>query len=1365
MKEEQNTERIFLPSPNRRAKNLQPTGECKRTNHLLQKLKTSTGRLLCTMVLLCVIGTANLLQAQTTVKMMGAEASNLSKSYVVDKSTGIMHYNIPLYNIITSKANIQGVLSYTGIGVKCGQRAGNYGLNWHLNYGGELSRQIRGGIIDEKRRTGHLYHPINSSTNLATYQSKVNKRETDGESDIFTVVCNNKQIRFIIYLDGDKIKAKPLTNSNFKINCISEKKSDYYDILSWEVSDDAGIKYTYDVPELTSFHEHTPNGNNAYDSDYTSSWKLSKIEVPGESPISFSYVDGVDQNFYSYNYTEYKYGKAMQDYSADFESLSSSYYSELDNLNFWIQKAMKKAKHQKDMALATLEQTAFLYEQLPTDQKIVSLHTYEMNRLAEEVRRYTNIIGVFINSYNSNESIISNLDQLQRNLRYDTPYLDEISSGIIRIKDILGNLRSSLVLSNNKLIASMNQQRTIPKLLKEIKTANHVLKFEYKVYLRSVQLERKNGQILGKTNFGYYGNNLSSITFHSSSLQEFNVLALKYFDGIDLRPGNYGTDPWGYYRKRKNETEDNYFECGLEYNTFKDSAPQSYLDWLYKDLVDSVYVKYSSLQSVENTLGGKIMFDYESNDVAYGPTNHIQGGIRLKSVSLSDNNGNNHTTRYKYSFWSPQSNCELSSGRLCNYNEYTEFSELSYSGSSYFTDRVSKPASSLSPKFYANVGNNGIFYVYVEEISEESGKIAYRNFAASDSNDEVCSYRFSDQKNYPYWMQGKLLSKACYNENNQIVYLENYQYLSGVTQIDIKPFIESANVDLNAISAVAERQISPCPYTLDLSKIRSEFPDSIDPITGVNPQNLYNVNFAPRENLTNPQNTYYSIVTNCKAYLKQKSVYVPKYKNSLFEWNLMTNNTIGNQFQCIQKSEYFHESDQHNYLTKIEEEDSKGNSLIRKFKYPEDVPSSVHAGISGMLNNNLLDKPVKIQNWRKKSSGTLQLLGEKINLYKKVNFQNHETCVFDREYVFRNSMPVSNGAEIAKFQNENLLFSENLSKYSNSKSISYENTASGLYAEQIIRFSDKSCTVHNPSNGLVSLLAEGCDRDEVFATEQISDFVLQKDQETYARIFKYAAQMLLQEYNLSLQDPSAPIFLYEDQGKAYYWQIRLAQEINNNYTFEQMRSTFEKISNFEVYFGDLIDLIPYHVRIHMIAMEDLSHSVDPDGSWLNADMSSFDIANYSSYPTVNLNGLNQPNIKVKNGQTAYQIFGEYSTAPTPGSYQFTLVYSNGSKTNVTKTAKVRGNTLNLLIDLTEFSNHESITSIILSYNGNMLNLMAAPAHAVFEGFAYDAKDRLKYKVNQNMQMEYYEYDNLDRVVKITDARGNILQEYQYHIAN
>jgi YD repeat-containing protein len=65
----------------------------------------------------------------------------------------------------------------------------------------------------------------------------------------------------------------------------------------------------------------------------------------------------------------------------------------------------------------------------------------------------------------------------------------------------------------------------------------------------------------------------------------------------------------------------------------------------------------------------------------------------------------------------------------------------------------------------------------------------------------------------------------------------------------------------------------------------------------------------------------------------------------------------------------------------------------------------------------------------------------------------------------------------------------------------------------------------------------------------------------------------------------------------------------------------------------------------------------------------------------------------------------------------------------------------------------------------MLNLMAAPAHAVFEGFAYDAKDRLKYKVNQNMQMEYYEYDNLDRVVKITDARGNILQEYQYHIAN
>ena len=82
----------------------------------------------------------------------GPKTGNFSGAYSlgsVDKSTGTVNVNIPLYEIKVHDISIPISLSYSTLGLKVGQEAGAPGMGWELNAGGKINKQVN-GIDDEE---------------------------------------------------------------------------------------------------------------------------------------------------------------------------------------------------------------------------------------------------------------------------------------------------------------------------------------------------------------------------------------------------------------------------------------------------------------------------------------------------------------------------------------------------------------------------------------------------------------------------------------------------------------------------------------------------------------------------------------------------------------------------------------------------------------------------------------------------------------------------------------------------------------------------------------------------------------------------------------------------------------------------------------------------------------------------------------------------------------------------------------------------------------------------------------------------------------------------------------------------------------
>ncbi|WP_285060266.1 hypothetical protein [Pedobacter ginsengisoli] len=94
----------------------------------------------------------------------GPKIGTISRSYSidnVDRSTGTVNINIPLYEIKAHDISIPISISYSTLGLKVGQEAGAPGMGWELNTGGKMNKQVNG--LEDNTSTPSL-----NSTNLMT---------------------------------------------------------------------------------------------------------------------------------------------------------------------------------------------------------------------------------------------------------------------------------------------------------------------------------------------------------------------------------------------------------------------------------------------------------------------------------------------------------------------------------------------------------------------------------------------------------------------------------------------------------------------------------------------------------------------------------------------------------------------------------------------------------------------------------------------------------------------------------------------------------------------------------------------------------------------------------------------------------------------------------------------------------------------------------------------------------------------------------------------------------------------------------------------------------------------------------------------
>jgi YD repeat-containing protein len=251
-------------------------------------------------------------------------------NYSISYNTGTIAISVPLYHIPLSKDLILNLsIDYHSSGIKVNENNGIVGTGWALSTGGYISREIR-GIRDEENGGGFYTYSknhkgwvfpekIQASTYPALFDSIVNHK-LDPEPDLFTLNILGRNYKFFVGNDAE-IHTIPYSNIKFRANPLNNHEG----IGSWEIVDESGISYIFNVTETTEVNGWT----------YATSWRLSKIiSAEGKELVSFEYTNTNEYNAYPMYKTQ-----AFELFSSQtLDELKKSPYLEIKNnyySNLW----------------------------------------------------------------------------------------------------------------------------------------------------------------------------------------------------------------------------------------------------------------------------------------------------------------------------------------------------------------------------------------------------------------------------------------------------------------------------------------------------------------------------------------------------------------------------------------------------------------------------------------------------------------------------------------------------------------------------------------------------------------------------------------------------------------------------------------------------------------------------------------------------------------------------------------------------------------------------------------------------------------------------------------------------------------------
>lgn len=1243
-----------------------------------------------------------------------------SRNVTVDYSTGIFHYQIPLYTLKSGDYELPISLRYTGKGVKVSDNPGLVGYNWTLDTGGVVTRIVRGGIPDEDYNYGYLKFE-NDPTPLSEDATRVNRHKRDGECDIFTAVFGSKSVNFIIRKDGNgDLYAEPLERTDVKIECEGSRSF----ISGWTVTDNDGTRYNYMRTEWTTDlnKQDEISFNGLSNLEYVSSWHLTKIEPMNSEAITFEYSNSDKTRFYGDEYyIKYEYGRAIIEPDYNFDNYKV-------NFNHWIDVAKQSLIqdtqiHQIEYNLQTFEMTnlwndslaylPLLYEKNKIDKKLADELVEEyiqmadksarLEELLEKNHRALGMIGTFSPLYTSVEVLIEQLESLKEAYKTNP----NISTCFSTARSILIDYLSG---TNKKYIGERTTDgayfyRTKTPFLKSIRSKESIL-FEYdskKEQLVAIIKRTKNGSSISSHRLSYSNGKLVSLSFMDKDSANVETTRMEYYT---LPQGTKSmADIYGYRKPYSSDPEAAFH-------------PES----------NEEYSRILSLKEIQSADGGKICLDYELNGFPNATEGIPFGGIRIKSLVLDNpSEGRKDTVTYHYDL------------ALHTYLEMPDnYVEEEYAG---FTDKVWHSRIKTTGHATLSPGNNGIYYPQVRErISGQGTRTFFFNFTD-----------YGIDWSHSHWLTGLPVYTIEQDENGGVECVQEYLYYTDVNNgLAFCLFPESLIHSEKALYNKALSQMVANEKYMDRNVLERHYAEQegfyLDGSTFNPHMEYYQNNILPRIQYEY-SNVCYPLHYGGATVLAEQREYRPKAGEYTDTWSLME------EEPCSRTVYHYDNLDKHTRPTRIVNYNANGDSTVVHQVYVGDMEASANGAIATMQTANILSPIMKravVKN------GKLQ--EEEVTVYGTVD--KEDGCFYAPEKVL-----VRKGGNGSYVPNTSSLYSGSVADYQERKEMTSAVIGGDSYLPvEITEQGTHTAYAYDPNSKWCILQATDTPADKVIAVE---GWHYKQYAHPMERILSLATK--LQE-GIEGYDPES--ILLDN-----YQEFRATQ------FYERGKKLLELLAKEAEPIGlsELLDscAVDFYIGIddYIVWQIALEQSYFPAEGILSPWNMTYDEM-YELLITLMTELQENNGTNLLNYLQTYrerEDFMPQTLAMLAGQADYTLhlvpmeanavvtytITHNGGTTERTLelSGLTPGKVKEVSLDLNAYSGASGIT---ITGFGNVQYLAVVPEGTEFEATSYNEDSTVSLKFDPSGHMELYEYDQAGRLIRVRDENGKILKGNEYN---
>jgi YD repeat-containing protein len=641
----------------------------------------------------------------------------------ISYNTGLPNISIPLTVLKGSQLSLSLSLSYHPSGNKVSQIASWVGLNWSLNAGGVISRQVMGGPDEswlgnkgEAPSVGDIASPVsngfyadsgyslpifdgntdnmNSSSNVSSYNAKRDKLESasrgyyDTEPDIFTFNVEGNAGKF--YFDAQRV-AHFVPEQDFKVEVVYTGNPSY-EFDSFVLISPTGTRYYFGG---SAYEKSSSTAGSSWGGSYLkSSWYLYKVEsADREDVINLTYVDE-----------------------------AYSFYN------------LKDERYEMSTAASFIPVNPFT--------------SYFTNHTSVEGKRLSQIQSKLMQV----DFVANTLREDVGSLYYNRPNDVRLFSSPKRLDEIIVSSRSQATESTKYALNYGYYEAVLPP----------VGSFEYRIWTEVSLLEDSDKK------------RLKLLSVQEKSLDNsIEKPAYRFgYEGTALpRRLSFGQDHYGYSNGQINN------------QSFVDDViisprPNRSVNWSF--------MKAGHLTSIQYPTGASVSFEFEPHYDDTGASSY-KGGLRLKSKTENDANGNSQVRNYSYGFGVYP--YEISNYKynfnlpLSNWQEFVSNWQTTIPP----MPLLSKCEEAAITNTYLTLYSSNL---YGSVASFLGSSPTYRRITVSEVGNgySVFQYDYSYPKNfyntYPYSSgelvnyvnNGKLISEEVYNQAGNLQEKTDYQY-------------------------------------------------------------------------------------------------------------------------------------------------------------------------------------------------------------------------------------------------------------------------------------------------------------------------------------------------------------------------------------------------------------------------------------------------------------------------------------------------------------------------------------------------------------------------------------------------------------